>query len=152
MRTWGKYNFEWAAQIRPEMDDKGAVQPFQPHLAYANPQNLALHPFGEGPFCKFRIPSNKQDGGVYLLLANDTPVYIGECTNLATRFNHGYGAISPRDCYTGGRPTQCRINNLIYTALKARQNVEVWFHKSAKRSATATELIKMLRTPWNQPT
>ena len=150
MRTWGKFNFEWAAQIRPEVDDTGAVQPFQPHLAYANPQNLALHPFGEGPFCTFRIPTNKDAGGVYLLLANDTPVYIGECTNLATRFNHGYGAISPRDCYTGGRPTQCRINNLIYTALKARQNVEVWFHKTTKRPATAAELIKLLRTPWNQ--
>lgn len=150
MRTWGKYNFEWAAQIRPETDDRGAVQPFQPHLAYANPQSLALHPFGEGPFCKFRIPSNRDDAGVYLLLANDTPVYIGECTNLATRFNHGYGAISPRDCYTGGRPAQCRINHLIYTALKARQNVEVWFCKTPSHRTIAAELLKTLRTPWNQ--
>ena len=149
MRTWGKYNFEWAAQIRPETDDRGAVQPFQPHLAYANPQNLALHPYGEGPFCKFRIPSNRHDAGVYLLLANDTPVYIGECNNLATRFNHGYGAISPRDCYMGGRPAQCRINNLIYTALKARQNVEVWFCKTPNHRAIAAELSKVLRPSWN---
>lgn len=150
MRTWGNYRFEWAAQIRPELDDVGAVQAFLPHTAYANPQNLSLHSSGEGPFCKFRIPANLQEAGVYLLLANDVPVYVGECANLATRFNHGYGAISPRDCYTGGRPAYCRINNLIYTAMKARQNVEVWFCKTANRQAIAAELTKTLRTPWNQ--
>ena len=75
MRTWGKYTFEWAAQIRPEIDDIGAVQAFLPHAAYANPQNLELHPYGQGPFCKFRIPNNLDNAGVYLLLVNDAPAY-----------------------------------------------------------------------------
>lgn len=150
MRTWGNYAFEWAAQIRPETDDAGAVAAVQPHVAYANPQNLALHPYGEGPFCKFRIPTSYHEGGVYLLLVNDVPVYAGECSNLSTRFNHGYGAISPRDCYAGGRPAYCRINHLIYTSLKAGQNVEVWFRKTANRQAIAAELGKALNTPWNQ--
>jgi hypothetical protein len=150
MRTWGKYSFEWAAQIRPEIDDIGAVEAFLPHAAYANPQNLELHPYGQGPFCKFRIPNNLDNAGVYLLLVNDAPVYIGECANLATRFNHGYGSIAPRDCYTGGRPNHCRINHLLYTALKARQPAEIWFRKTANRPAIAAELIKLLRTPWNQ--
>jgi len=150
MRTWGNYSFEWAALIRPEVDDFGAPQAFHPHSAYANPQNLALHPYGEGPFCRFRIPTNLQEAGVYMLLVSDTPVYVGECTNLATRFNHGYGAISPRDCYTGGRPNYCRINHLLYAIAKSGKQTEVWFRKTANRPAIAEELTKALKTPWNQ--
>ncbi|MBX3011118.1 MAG: hypothetical protein KF832_06400 [Caldilineaceae bacterium] len=150
MRTWGNYAFAWAAQIRPDTDDSGAVAAIQPHVAYANPQQLTLHSYGEGPFCKFRISTTLQEAGVYLLLVNDAPIYVGECTNLATRFNHGYGAVSPRDCYTGGRPAYCRINNLIYNSLAAGQRVEVWFRKTTNRQAIAAELIKLLNTTWNQ--
>lgn len=148
MRTWGNYSFEWAALIRPEVDDLGAPQAFYPHSAYANPQNLALHPYGEGPFCRFRIPTNLQAAGVYLLVS-DTPLYAGECANLATRFNHGYGAISPRDCYTGGRPNHCRINHLLFEQAKAGKQTEIWFHKATKRAAVLEEVIKAVKPAWN---
>ena len=150
MRTWGNYRFEWTALIRPELDELGIVQAFQPHAEYANPQDLPLHPHGEGPFCRFRIPPNHQDGGLYLLLVDDKPVYLGECASLATRFNRGYGAIAPRDCYEGGRPEYCRINHLIFAATRAGCQVEIWFSKMGKRRAAAADLAKTLRPTWNQ--
>ncbi|CAN5487751.1 hypothetical protein BH10CHL1_BH10CHL1_01370 [soil metagenome] len=150
MKIWGKYNFEWTALIRPQLDDAGAIQAFHPSADYKNPQGLALHAYGAGPFCKFHIPSDKTHAGVYVLTLNAKPNYIGECTNLANRYNSGYGAISPRTCYEGGQPAYCRVNHLIFNAAKAGQHIELWFLKTANRPAVVSELTKLLRPPWNQ--
>jgi len=150
MKTWGKYAFEWTAFIKPELDDNGAVQAFLPNINYQNPQGLALNPYGQGPFCKFRIPSDKTYAGIYLLSVDNKAMYIGECNNLVNRYNDGYGAISPRDCYEGGQPTYCRINHLIYTTVKAGRQIELWFFKTANRPAIQEELVKALKPLWNR--
>ncbi len=150
MKVWGKYNFEWAAQIRPQLDNAGAVQTFQPAADYPNPQGLALHRYGQGPFCKFRITGDRAEAGVYAITSSNKLMYVGECTNLATRFNNGYGSISPRACYEGGQPAYCRINQLIYEALKSNQNVEVWFSRATNRQEIVADLIKTLKPVWNR--
>ena len=45
--------------------------------------------------------------------------YVGECANLSARFNVGYGNISPKNCFSGGQETNCRLNNLLYEAVLA---------------------------------
>ncbi len=150
MKLWGKYGFEWAAQLRPQLDEDGNVEAFVPHVHYQNNTGLALHAYGQGPFCKFQISEQQEYGGVYLLNVGGKAMYIGECAHLANRYNDGYGSISPRNCYQGGQPTHCRINHLIYTTIKAGHPIELWFLKTPNRQAIATELIKSLRSPWNR--
>jgi hypothetical protein len=36
---------------------------------------------------------------------DESKEYVGECRDLVKRFNSGYGQISPRNCFVGGRRT-----------------------------------------------
>jgi hypothetical protein len=85
------------------------------HLKYHNTKKLKLHKYGDKNFCKFRIDKQfYKNKGIYCYAINDTIVYVGRCINsFYKRFNAGYGHICPRNCFTGGRPTNCRINALI---------------------------------------
>ena len=150
MRTWAKYNFEWTSNIRPELDDDGKILAFTPHTQYQNPQGLALNAYGEGPFCKFRISEAHHEEGVYILTLDATATYVGECLSLATRFNSGYGSISPRNCYEQGQTTICGINHLIYQAAQAGQKIELWFLRTPNRKVVQKELIEALKPLWNR--
>lgn len=85
------------------------------HLKYNNVKKLNLHNYGDKNFCKFKIdkPFTKYKG-IYCFAINDTIVYVGRCINsFYQRFNAGYGHICPRNCFKGGRLTNCRINALV---------------------------------------
>jgi hypothetical protein len=135
--------FQYICEIIPELDYNGQPKEYLPQSRYKNKSNRHLHRYGRGPFCRFKIPE-KYNGktGVYAILINGIPKYIGECENLAMRFNMGYGNISPRNCYDGGQSTNCRINMFILEAYKKNLKIDLMFYKTRDRFNIENKLIK----------
>ncbi|MBN1565885.1 MAG: hypothetical protein JXA10_18730 [Anaerolineae bacterium] len=151
-RNFGSYEFEHICTIQPARDDADNILLFRPQADYAKKDERKLHAYGNGAFCRFRIPKDLHLEGVYIITANAEATYIGECIDLAQRYNMGYGQISPRNCYTGGQPTNCRINKLIFTMVQKGQQVDLWFYATSNRKHIESELIKSLDmlSRWNQ--
>ena len=105
------YEFQFVQTLIPECE-QGVPRVYYPHRDYINRRGLPLLPRGGGPFCRFSIQA-PQAPGVYLWVAEGQLLYIGETVNLRQRFNTGYGAISPRNCYTGGQSTNCKMNEEV---------------------------------------
>lgn len=123
----GKYDFHFVCVIEPERNVDGTIREHMPQTRYNNVAGWALHQYGGGPFCKFKIPRNLNCSGVYALCVDREIRYIGECEKLSQRFNAGYGNISPRNCFKGGQQTNCRINNLVFQEIKRGVPISLWF-------------------------
>jgi hypothetical protein len=144
------HDFDFIARIEPERDSSGAIREFMPQSHYRNIKNLPLNRHGSGPFCQFRIRSNLPLVGVYVVTVNGEVAYVGECQNLSERFNaRGYGTIHPRNCFEGGQPTNCKINNLMLQESKLGRKLELWFRETDDRKSLEAKLIRELRPPWN---
>ncbi len=141
--------FEHVCQVVPGSVD-GKVIEYRPQGRYRNENNLPLHKYGKGPFCRFSVPKRyARKTGVYLILIDGQPKYVGECEDLARRYNTGYGNISPRNCYKGGQPTNCRINNHILREHKKGSKIDLCFHETQDRFAMERSLYSKLRPEWN---
>jgi len=147
--TWGGIHFQPVCLIEPERRGRRIVM-HQPHLRYDNPKDLPLNEWGEGPFCHFHIPPSKPASGVYVIAVDGKATYIGETENLTTRYNNGYGQISPRACFQGGQSTNCRVNSLILAEASRGRVVELWFAPSSDRKSLEASLISRIRPPWNR--
>lgn len=145
-----KYDFEYVCDIEPSRDAAGVLTQLMPQSRYRNVRNLPLNAYGAGPFCKFTIPRNFQTSGVYALTVNNELRYIGECANLAARFNAGYGNISPKNCYRGGQETNCRLNNLVCLAFSAGQHTVLWFFQTSDYKPVESALRRALNPVWNR--
>ena len=115
----------------------------------------ALHAYGAGPFCRFRIGRQRHDAGLYVLTLDDVPVYAGECVDVGKRWGpNGYGGISPRNCFQGGQPTNCRVNAAILVEALRGCRIDLWFmifHGTRdERLAVETALIRKLNPAWNR--
>ncbi len=150
-RQFGKYNFDFIATIQP-LTENGKIKLFMPQSRYNNKRNLQLNAYGNGPFCKFKIPRNHTTSGVYVLTVDNIPHYVGECENLSKRYNMGYGNISPKNCFKGGQSTNCRINNLVYRTTSSGSEIQLWFYTTHEYKSVESELIKSLnvRGLWNR--
>lgn len=144
------YEFIYICRIQPEMDDHNKVRIFRPQDRYAKASQLSLHSGGDVPFCKFRIPGEHRMPGVYLLTVNYNEKYIGECRNLAKRYNSGYGQISPRNCFIGGRLTNCRINSLIFETVAGGNSVDLWLLETENYKEVEKKLILLRKPCWNR--
>jgi len=142
--------FGLACEIIPKSDENGIVE-FFPQGRYENKKNLPLNKFGKGPFCKFSI-DRKFSGksGVYLIKVNDVIRYVGECDDFHGRFYMGYGNISPRNCFDGGQPTNCRINSEILKCGKSDDKILLYFLETEDRFKVEHVLIKKLNPSWNK--
>lgn len=121
-----------------------------PQTRYKNVKNCNLNKYGEGPFCKFKISKKyKGKSGIYILQVDKKLVYVGECLDLESRYNMGYGNISPKNCYDGGQPTNCRINSLILESVKKDGKVNLLFYEANDRIVLERTLITKLRPSWN---
>ena len=147
--TIGQYIFEYVCKIEPELNEDGLINETTPHYRYKNKKNLPLHNYGQGPFCKFRIPKGHKVGGVYAITVGKIVKYIGECQDLTSRFNSGYGQISPRNCFKGGQETNCRINSLILKAAKKDDVLSLWFMETEQYKIREQELICREEPAWN---
>lgn len=144
------FSFEHICDIAPDKEIEGNIKAFYPQNQYDNPNDLLLHKYGIGPFCKFSIPRELRRKGVYLIKIDGDIKYVGECENLASRFNTGYGNISPRNCYAGGQTTNCRINNEIYNHSLNTNNIKLYFYETTNRFEVEWELINTLNPSWNK--
>ena len=105
-------------------------------------------PRGGGPFCRFSIQA-PQAPGVYLWVAEGQLLYIGETVNLRQRFNTGYGAISPRNCYAGGQSTNCKMNQVVLDYYNRGTPIQLYFFPTQRYKQVELELLGKLNTPYN---
>ena len=145
----GGYPFARVCALEPDRDASGAIRTFMPQGEYANSREQALNPYGQGPFCRFRIPAAYPLRGVYAVLVGETVMYVGKCDNLSRRFNMGHGQVSPKNCYEGGQNTTCKINHLVLRVAEAGQEVTLWFYETEADAAVEAQLIQALRPSWN---
>ena len=142
--------FIFVQELTPERNTKGEIGQFMPQDRYEKSSISKLNPHGGGPFCKFSIGS-KWSGrsGVYALLSSDDLLYIGECADLRSRYNMGYGNISPKNCYQGGQPTNCKINSMVLNQYLCGNRVFLYFHETDDYKRLEASLLNSLAPPYN---
>ncbi len=147
----GALIFSHVCALLPKSDQEGSILEFLPQSRYENKNGLKLNKYGEGPFCKFTIDKKySRKTGVYVMVIEDDFQYVGECDDFFKRFGMGYGTISPRNCFDGGQPTNCRINSEILSSIKSGHPVQLYFFETDDRFKIEHELIMNLRPPWNK--
>lgn len=148
--------FEFVDNIEPKRDQNGIVE-YAPQSRYKNIKHLHLNGSGEGSFCKFSIKNASPESGVYLWVV-DRPVaeneyniiYIGEAVNFKKRFNTGYGNISPKNCYEGGQPTNCKMNKVALEESKKKgHTISIYFYATPNHKAVEKILLSKINTPYN---
>lgn len=144
------YEFEYICEIKPMSDECGKITQLMPQSRYRNLRNLPLNAYGSGPFCKFVISHPRQKSGVYALMEGDELRYIGECVDLAKRFNSGYGNISPKNCFRGGQETNCRVNCLLYSSFSEGKRIALWFFSTSDHKSVESYLRTRLNPVWNR--
>jgi hypothetical protein len=147
----GQRSFVFQQRLEPARDAGGLIQEFRPQERFANTAGLPLHDYGEGPFCNFRITAAAGLAGVYAFVVDGEVRYLGECEDLRARFNAGYGNISPRNCFLGGQPTNCKINRFVLQEAQAGRRIDLYFCRTAlaERKAVEHELLSQISPPWN---
>lgn len=145
----GKYQFKYICSINPETNADGSIREFIPQSRYDNKAGLSLNRYGSGPFCKFNVPRELDFSGVYAVQVDREVKYIGECKTLSSRYNMGYGNISPRNCFVGGQETNCRINNLILQRAKSGVDISLWFFPTNDYKMVEQKIRDSLSLSWN---
>lgn len=142
-------NFNLICEIKPLKNSEASIVEYEPYKEYKNAMNKKLHKFGKGPFCKFRIPNGINHAGVYIIKVDNQVKYVGECEDLSSRYNMGYGQISPRNCFVGGQSTNCKINSFILQAAKKNLKIDLLFCQSQDRFVLERKLIELYKPEWN---
>src|SRR5437867_3589461 len=148
-RAVGSFQFQYIGPLIPSRTRSGAFKLVRPQSRYKNREGHSLHAFGRGSFCSFSIPAMHQASGVYLLTVGRRVMYVGECVNLANRFNAGYGYIAPRACIEGGQSTNCKINRYVLKLSRNGQTVRLWFRRSRAHKILEDQLITAMHSQWN---
>lgn len=142
--------FDLVIRLEPVRDSNGAIMQYRPQDRYPNVRDLPLHRYGDGSFCKLQFPRGLCQSGVYAIAVSGQIKYIGECIDLSQRFGQGgYGLISPRNCFRGGQPTNCKVNQRLFQEFKRGSVVEVWFKESDQRKPRESRLIQEYSPEWN---
>jgi hypothetical protein len=149
MRIIAGLEFRLVGNIEPACDANERIIEFTPQAGYRDAANRRLHQYGNGPFCKFRTKTNYGEG-VYAFIVGDDVKYVGECEDLASRMNNGYGNISPRNCFEGGQSTNCRVNGLVLQAAARGRRITLWFHATDNRKAVEADVLRAVQPPWNR--
>lgn len=149
-KTLLNYEFEYVQELAPVTDMHGAIKLFHPEEKYNNVKNHKLLSVGTGPFCHFSInPKWTSVSGVYVFYIDDELRYIGQCLDFASRFNIGYGTISPRCCYEGGQSTNCKMNKVVLAAYESGQKVDLYFYATHDYDRVEFDLIQHFKPTHN---
>ena len=146
----GGRSFYRLGRLEAERDPDGSIREYIPHNRFNNHQGQPLHEFGKGPFCRLALPYLPHDSGVYALPRTNDICYIGRTVNLRKRFSDGYARISPRNCFVGGQPTNCRVNLIILDEIKAGRPVTLFFHRCEDYQDFERQLLRSLCPAWNR--
>jgi hypothetical protein len=135
--------------IEPDHNSRGGVTVFNPWERFPNRSGLMLHEWGEGPFCRFKIPGRFRNlSGVYLIVVSGKVVFVGWCKNLVHRINQNYGTISPRKCYNGSEPENCLVNHNILIAAQEKRKISLYMIPGADLQI-AESIVTRLSPRWN---
>jgi hypothetical protein len=157
-KIFGNRTFCKVCDILP-VTENDKIKKYSPQKRYDNVKNRKIHNDGRGSFCKFSIPKGyKCKQGIYILLVNGSPKYAGESEDLQDRFDANYGNISPRNCYTGGRITNCRLNKCILNEYENNCTIELFFSETRTLDAAGRKEIErslideldLKRNGWNK--
>lgn len=141
------YPFRFLQQLIPECNN-GEVVKYFPQKDYRNTANLPLLHYGKGAFCRFSINASAV-AGVYIWVVENEIIYIGETSNLAIRFNRGYGSISPRNCFVGGQSTNCKMNKIVMEYYERHTPVNLYFYETKRYKQVELELLCHYNTKYN---
>lgn len=111
-----------------------------------------LNPYGDEKYCKFIINDEEviNKKGLYLYKSGEEILYIGRCRDsFKKRFNQGYGAIYPKNCYLDGQSTNCHINSLINKTGDSIELFLAFFTSDSEIENNERRLIKDLKPKWN---
>ena len=144
----GGYTFIYVGNLELKRDKNGDIIIDTPQVRYNNSRGIALHEYGCGGFCRFRLPNATDVSGVYVWVVDGTPIYIGETRKLKTRFNNGYGRISPRNCFKGGQKTNCRMNKLAKDICHEKI-IKIYFLQTNDYKKIEKELIERCHPTYN---
>ena len=155
LRSFDGRDYEHLGDIKPDRNGDGTFATFMPQSRYYGAAEAKLHAYGGGPFCRFNIARKRRDPGLYVLTLNGASVYAGESVDVGKRWGpNGYGGISPRNCFQGGQPTNCRLNAAILSEALQGHILELWFTAfdggRDERLSLETSLIRALRPGWNR--
>lgn len=146
---WQEVEFTSAGTIDVHKDGSGAVTVHAPQQRYAKRDTVPLNRYGEGPFCRFRVHGLPHSSGVYVYMVDDSPVYIVETHDLYGRF-YAYGNISPKNCYRGGRETNCRMNTAIHDLYSTGKRINLFIHETTDYKQLELRMIAALQPKWNR--
>lgn len=146
---WHDVGFKFAGAIKPKIDSSGTILVYSPQARYAKRDSVPLNNYGNGPFCEFRLKGLPHSPGVYVYIVEGKPMYVGQAVDLDSRF-YAYGHISPKNCYRGGRETNCRMNTLIYTTCSSGSTIDVYIRVTSEYGAFEAAMISDLRPQWNR--
>ncbi|HWQ67944.1 MAG TPA: hypothetical protein VN372_13885 [Methanospirillum sp.] len=136
--------------IEPERDPRGRIKIYNPWERFPNRTGLLLNEFGEGPFCRFRIPGKfRTKSGVYLIVINGIVTFAGWCQDLVQRMNQHYGTISPRKCYEGSEEENCLVNHRILDAALAGRKIIIYMLPGAGDDIL-DDIMARMRPSWNE--
>ncbi len=141
--------FKNAGTIKLMPDKDGNIY-FKPQLHYNNNKN---YPLLNGincdtTFCKFKLDLPRTSG-VYLWVVDNEIIYIGEALNFRSRFNNGYGNISPRNCYKNGQSTNVRMNRIVLSNYENNSKVDIYIYETPNRKQIETYLLSNIHTKYN---
>ena len=142
------YEFHFIQELLPKCDAEGNVVTYYPQNNYINRKGLPLSYHGKGAFCRFSINAGDWPG-VYLWVADGQIIYIGETAGLQRRFNVGYGNISPRNCYSHGQSTNCKMNKVVFGSYERGKPVSIYFYITTEYKHVEQELLRKIHTPYN---
>jgi hypothetical protein len=144
------YSFTLVQELEPNRSANGQIRQYMPHVLYSKWQTAKLHKYGIGPFCRLFISRSWYGAsGVYALFDTQQLLYIGQCKDLAQRYNTGYGTISPRNCYEGGQLTNCKINSMILRKYLNGDRVFLYFCRTDDYNSLEHMLIEKFQPLYN---
>lgn len=150
MKKLLEFDFEFIQDLSPVLNKQGTIREFYPQQGYSKRDITPLNKHGEGSFCRFSInPKWINISGVYALYQDEELLYIGQCLDLGSRFNVGYGNISPRCCYIGGQSTNCKINKVVLNSAKIGKTIKLYFYMTHNYHEVEEKLIKHYKPPLN---
>ena len=115
--------------------------------------NIKNYPFLAGidentEFCHFK-PGLPKGKGVYLWVVDDEIIYLGEAVDLRSRFNSGYGNISPRNCFKGCQSTNVKMNRVALKLFKENKTIEIYIVLTQKHKEIESYLLSRINTKYN---
>jgi len=143
------YHFKFIQLLIPETDKYGRAIKFQPQNQYKK-SDREPHKYGNGYFCRFHVDV-KNLSGVYVLIADNEPLYIGQTCDIYNRFNNShygsYGFITPAAPFR--QITNCKINKLVLKYFEAHNPIKLYFMQTPEHKEIEKILLSQIKTPYN---